>query len=92
MRFDSDEELTEELAIEIETKLSILREPINGIILRRRIYFMGRWIKHGGRYPELLLRIFRTGKAYCEKKLMDEHMILLEGTTFIFEHKNTQIK
>lgn len=86
MRFDSDEELTEELAIEIETKLSILREPINGIILRRRIYFMGRWIKHGGRYPELLLRIFRTGKAYCEKKLMDEHMILLEGTTFIFEH------
>ena len=67
MRFDSDEELTEELAIEIETKLSILREPINGIILRRRIYFMGRWIKHGGRYPELLLRIFGQEKRTVKK-------------------------
>ena len=81
MRFDSDEELTPELAQEIEQKLVTVREPVNGIILRRRVYFMGRWIKHGGRYPELLLRIFRTGKAMCEQKLMDEHMILSEGTT-----------
>ena len=47
---------------------------------------MGRWIKHGGRYPELLLRIFRTGKAMCEMKIMDEHMILSEGTTIEFRH------
>ena len=47
-----------------------------GIILKRRVYFMGRWIKHGGKYPELLLRIFRTGYGFCEQKLMDEHMIL----------------
>ena len=65
MRFDSDEELTQELAQEIEQKLPTIEEPINGIILRRRVYFMGRWIKHGGRYPELLLRIFRTSKAIC---------------------------
>ena len=79
MRFDSDEELTEELVNEIEQKLPDVKEPVNGIILRRRVYFMGRWIKHGGRYPELLLRIFRTGKAMCEQKLMDEHMILSEA-------------
>lgn len=85
MRFDSDEELTPELAQEIEQNLPNVKKPINGIILRRRIYFMGRWIKHGGRYPELLLRIFRTGKAMCEQKLMDEHMILTEGTTTIFK-------
>ena len=47
---------------------------------------MGRWIKHGGRYPEFLLRIFRTGKAICEMKIMDEHMILLEGTTTVFKY------
>lgn len=85
MRFDSDEELTEELANEIEQKLPGVKKPVNGIILRRRVYFMGRWIKHGGRYPELLLRIFRTGKAMCEQKLMDEHMILSEGTTTTFQ-------
>lgn len=86
MRFDSDEELTPELAQEIEQKLPEIRKPINGIILRRRVYFMGRWIKHGGRYPELLLRIFRTGKAMCEQKLMDEHMMLFEGITTTFQY------
>lgn len=86
MRMDADEELTEDLAMEINEKLSRVSLPVNGVILRRRVYFMGRWIKHGGRYPELLLRIFRTGKAYCEMKVMDEHMILSEGSTIKFEH------
>ena len=86
MRFDSDEELTEELVKEIAEKLPYIDEPTNGIILRRRVYFMGRWIKHGGRYPELLLRIFRSGKAMCEQKIMDEHMILLEGKTINFKY------
>lgn len=86
MRFDSDEELTPELAKEIEEKLPQLKPPVNGVVLRRRVYFMGRWIKHGGRYPELLLRIFRTGKSLCEQKIMDEHMILSEGTTVNFKY------
>ncbi len=84
MRMDADEELTDELAQEIDLCLSSVCPPVNGIILRRRMYFMGRWIKHGGRYPELLLRVFRTGKALCEMKIMDEHMILTEGTTMTF--------
>lgn len=86
MRMDADEEIMEDLAAEIDEKLPNVKEPVNGIILRRRVYFMGRWIKHGGRYPELLLRIFRTGKASCEMKIMDEHMILSEGTTVEFKH------
>ena len=86
MRMDADEELLEALAGEIETGLDLLQEPVNGVILRRRLIFMGRWIRHGGRYPELLLRIFRTGKAKCEAKLMDEHMILSEGETVTFRH------
>ncbi|ADL33556.1 glycosyl transferase GT2 family [Butyrivibrio proteoclasticus B316] len=86
MRMDADEELLEDLVKEIEEKLPTVNSPINGIVLRRRVYFMGRWIKHGGRYPELLLRIFRTGKAMCEMKIMDEHMILSEGTTIEFRH------
>lgn len=86
MRMDADEELTGALAAEIDKKLPTIKKPFNGIILRRRVYFMGRWIRHGGRYPELLLRIFRTGKAICEMKLMDEHMILLNGRTLEFKY------
>lgn len=86
MRMDADEELLEELALEIEQNLPNLSEGINGVVLRRRVYFMGRWIKHGGRYPELLLRIFKTGKAMCEQKVMDEHMILIDGKTTEFRN------
>ena len=53
-------------------------------MLRRRVYFMGRWIKHGGIYPTYLLRIFRHGKAICEQALMDEHFLLTEGESVRF--------
>lgn len=86
MRMDADEELLKELACEIDEKLDGLQAPINGVVLRRRTIFMGKWIRHGGRYPEFLLRIFRTGKARCEMKIMDEHMILSEGTMVTFDH------
>lgn len=86
MRMDADEELLEELASEIDQNLPTLSKEINGVVLRRRVYFMGRWIKHGGRYPELLLRIFKTGKAMCEQKIMDEHMILHDGKTIQFKN------
>lgn len=86
MRMDADEELLPELAEEIEKKLDKLTENVNGIILKRRLIFMGRWIKHGGRYPEYLLRIWRTGTAMCEQKVMDEHMLLNSGETVAFQH------
>jgi glycosyltransferase involved in cell wall biosynthesis len=86
MRMDADEELTPELAKEIEEKLPKLESDITGVILKRRVYFMGKWIKHGGVYPQLLLRIFRTGYGECEQKVMDEHIILKEGRTVTFKY------
>lgn len=85
MRMDADEEFTLELVEELKEKLSNISEEVNGIILKRRVYFMGRWIKHGGKYPELLLRIFRTGFGECEQKLMDEHLIIKSGNTIAFD-------
>ncbi len=84
MRMDADEELLAGLAQEIEERLPVLSKEVGGVILRRRVYFMGRWIKHGGRYPEKLLRIFRTGSASCEQKIMDEHLVLRQGSTIEF--------
>lgn len=79
MKVDADEEFTSELADEIDEKLDTLSAKVNGVILRRRVYFMGRWLKHGGKYPELLLRIFRVGHGMSEMKLMDEHLIVTDG-------------
>ena len=84
MKVDADEEFTPELAAEIEEKLESLPENVNGVILRRRVYFMGRWLRHGGKYPELLLRIFRVGHGLSEPKMMDEHLIITDGETVTF--------
>lgn len=86
MRMDADEELLKELADEIEEKLDYIEAPINGIVLNRRIIFMGRWIRHGGLYPTKMLRIFRTGKCFCEQRIMDEHMLLKEGESVNFKN------
>lgn len=86
MKVDADEELTPELADEIGRKLDSLPDNVNGVILRRRVYFMGRWLKHGGKYPELLLRIFRVGHGMSEMKLMDEHLIVTDGDVVTFKN------
>lgn len=86
MKVDADEEFTLELADEIDEKLDNLPAKVNGVILRRRVYFMGRWLKHGGKYPELLLRIFRVGHGMSEMKLMDEHLIVTDGDAVTFKN------
>lgn len=86
MRIDADEELTIELAEELEHKLEDLDPEITALEVKRRVYFMNRWIQHGGVYPMILLRIFRTGKAYCEETLMDEHMVLMDGKTLLLKN------
>jgi len=79
LRLDADERLTPELAAELASGLREFPEGINGLYCRRRVIFMGRWIKHGSYYPTWLLRVWRSGKAVCEERWMDEHMILKEG-------------
>ncbi|MDY3818523.1 MAG: glycosyltransferase family 2 protein [Lachnospiraceae bacterium] len=94
MRMDADEELLPELVREMEQVLPTLEEDVKGIELRRRVIFMGRWIRHGGVYPTIMLRIFRTGFCRCEQTIMDEHMYLTEGRTVRLKHdfidKNTK--
>lgn len=85
-KMDADEEWLPELAEELESKLDKLPDDVKGVILRRRVYFMGRWLRHGGKYPELLLRIFRTGYGMSEMKMMDEHLIITEGDTVTFKN------
>ena len=85
MRVDADEYVTDQLAQEINEKVGGLEPSINGVYLKRRVYFMDRWIRHGGWYPQILLRIWRTGYGACEERWMDEHIILSGGPTVLFD-------
>jgi glycosyltransferase involved in cell wall biosynthesis len=84
MRLDADEVVEEDLGAEILTKLPTLSNEFVGINLKRKHIFLNRWIRHGGRYPLLLLRIWRRGKGRIEDRWMDEHMIVWGGRTITF--------
>jgi glycosyltransferase involved in cell wall biosynthesis len=57
---DADEEISPGLADEIRTVLAD-PNPLNGYWLPRKNLFLGRWIRHGGFYPDPKLRLFRQG-------------------------------
>ena len=86
MRLDADEVIEPELIVEMLEKIPALPTTVVGINLKRKHIFMDRWIRHGGRYPLILLRIWRQGKGRIENRWMDEHIIVWDGTTVTFDH------
>lgn len=84
-RLDADEYVTDELRREIERRLPHVDAEVDGIHVNRRIRFLGRWIRHGGIYPQKVLRLFRRGSGRSEDKWMDEH-ITVDGETVEFDH------
>lgn len=44
----------------------------DGFFLRRKNFFLGRWIKRGGFWPDPKLRIFRRGLGHCSDRAVHE--------------------
>jgi glycosyltransferase involved in cell wall biosynthesis len=71
---DADEWLTNELKDEI--KRVIASDPLeDGFFLKRRLMWMGTWIRRGY-YPTWILRLFRRGRARCESRSCNEHLVI----------------
>lgn len=70
---DADEYLTEELKKEISETLS--QTDCDGFYLKRRFYFWGKWIKHGGYYPIWILRLFKKDKGHIDREI-NEHFVV----------------
>ena len=85
LRLDADEIIETDLAAEIVQKLPVLTPDVVGINLKRKHIFMDRWVKHGGRYPLVMLRIWRKGHGRIENRWMDEHVVIWGGRTVTFE-------
>lgn len=79
LRLDADEYLTPELMREIPEAVQTAGKGVNAFFIKRRVIFMGRFMRHGGYYPRSFLRLFRKGKARSEAREMDEHLVLLDG-------------
>lgn len=81
LRLDADEIIEPALRAELLRELPRLAPGIVGINLKRRHIFQKRWIRHGGRYPVTLLRLWRRGHGRVEDRWMDEHVIVEGGRT-----------
>jgi glycosyltransferase involved in cell wall biosynthesis len=79
LSLDADEELTPELQQEIQ-KLLAANPTLHAYYLKRRNYFLGRWIKHGGFYPDAKLRLFRRSTAKFAERAVHE-TIAFDGKT-----------
>lgn len=75
LQLDADEQVTEELAQEIK---EILKKgsQFNAFYLKRKNYFLGRWMKGGGMYPDPVIRFFKKGKAFLPCKSVHEQMVV----------------
>lgn len=85
LRLDADEVIEPDLAANIRRTLPGLPADTVGINLKRKHIFLGRWIRHGGRYPVTLLRLWRRGQGRVEDRWMDEHVVVWGGRTITLE-------
>lgn len=58
---DTDEEVSSELRNSIRQFVSAPGERFVGAYFPRKVWFLGRWIKHGDWYPDYSLRLIKNG-------------------------------
>jgi glycosyltransferase involved in cell wall biosynthesis len=73
MRIDADEVL-EASAGTPEDAIHAAGANVDGLLVQRRIVFMGRRMRYGGIEPSWQLRLWRNGRGRCEQRWMDEHI------------------
>jgi glycosyltransferase involved in cell wall biosynthesis len=66
MFVDADEEIPSELVEEIRTELNGRAKEFDGYFVYRRTYYLGRWIRYGGWYPDGEIRLYRREKGRWE--------------------------
>lgn len=72
---DAGERVSEELKLWLKSSFNP-DTNIDGFMFSRRTFFLGKWIRHGGHYPNFHLRLFRKSKGHCEAKAYDQHFIV----------------
>lgn len=78
LQLDADERLSDTLRDEVKQVLSS-GSDINGFWLPRKNWFLGRFLKKGGQYPDYTLRLYRNGKGRLPQLSVHEQAVV-EGT------------
>ncbi len=79
---DCDERIPPEMWDEIAQ--AIQNPEFNGYYLNRQVYFLGTWIRHGGKYPDWNLRLFKHKNGRYEN--LNTEDIPNTGDNEVHEH------
>ncbi len=80
---DADERVTEPLKGEIIEKLK--DTDVVGYFIPRKNFFLGKWIKHSGWWPDYTLRLFKKDKGKMEEREVHEKIIVDGKTEYLKE-------
>lgn len=84
LSIDADERITKELLDEIRKEFE-KDIPIDGFYIARKNFFLGRWIKHCGWYPDYNLRLFKRSKGrFIEREVHEKAEV--KGETKFLKH------
>ncbi len=78
LSIDADERVSDELRQNIEREMSAPR--YDGYLMSRRNYFLGRWMRHGGWYPDRVLRLFDRRKGRFEGVNPHDRVVITDGS------------
>jgi len=94
LNIDADERLSPEACEEIKNALIHNDTDADGFVFPRQSYYLGRWIKHGGWYPDAKLRLIRkdqgrwTGESLHERLVCDGSVKQLKGKILHYVYRN----
>lgn len=71
LSLDADESVEPALADEIRAIISS-PDSYDAYWIPRKTYFLGKWVRHGGWYPDYNLRLFRRGKGRFMERAVHE--------------------
>lgn len=78
LSLDADEVVSPELAAAIQFILQA-DAVTSAYTIPRRNHFLGRWMRHGGYYPDRKLRLFPRGACVFEERAVHETMRIVDG-------------
>lgn len=82
LSLDADESITRELREEIEATIN-LTDAKEGYCIARKNYFLEKWIKYCGWYPDYTLRLFKKGKGVFGEREVHESIDLTGSTGYL---------
>jgi len=93
LSLDADERISSELHEEI-LRLKDGEPDCSGFSMPRLVFYLGKWIRHSGWYPDRKIRLFRKDKARWEGEYVHESLVIegrvqkLKGSIHHFTYRN----